>query len=60
MPTNYNLKPKRLKQKLNNIERPENRVHRLIDSNGSCDPRHLILIKFILYIFWPLAALAFI
>ena len=44
MPTNYNLKPKRLKQKLNNIERPENRVHRLGPPPSYLDQVHTIYI----------------
>ena len=31
-PTNF--EPKRLKPKLDNVEKPENRVHKLTDSNG--------------------------
>ena len=33
MPTNFELK--RLKPKLDIVEKPENRVHKLTDSNGA-------------------------
>ena len=33
MPTNF--QPKRLKLKLDIVEKPENRVHKLTDSNGA-------------------------
>ena len=36
MPTNFQLK--RLKLKLDIVEKPENRVHKLTDSNGARVP----------------------
>ena len=37
MPTNFELK--RLKPKLDIVEKPENRVHKLTDSNANGAPR---------------------
>ena len=37
MPTNFQLK--RLKLKLDIVEKPENRVHKLTDSNGALNAR---------------------
>ena len=40
MLTNFELK--RLKPKLDIVEKPENRVHKLTDSNGALDDPHIV------------------
>ena len=41
MPTNFQLK--RLKLKLDIVEKPENRVHKLTDSNGALGDKPLAI-----------------
>ena len=44
MPTNFELN--RLKPKLDIVEKPENRVHKLTDSNGPRIKLHIEIVNF--------------